>query len=353
MRTSVSSSPIATIDQKQNSIVSSSEESSRRSIHCHRCSPESSLPSMSSAGSRIRQFFTPKRVRVAKKIAAGGAVASVPVLVWWKLAIDKRQQKAEEVRTKVRVPNVQTIDDIMIERCRPGDVLLFDRRWETCAAGPLAALVCILGRTFLCFDDPNKSMAEGKFDHCGIVVPGYSKNKKEELDASNLLLLEATAGEGIVARPLLTRLEMSNSRSAVLLPLALPGERRNDQFFEPTPATITMELFTRKKLEEFRDKWVEISKEQNYKRAHSTLGLAGALAYACGLHTRNPGPTSPSAWFVTMALQDAKIAQSVSARQSKEAKVEDFLRDYRFQDHDVIRLRPGWRFLAPVSFRES
>lgn len=308
---------------------------------------------MSSPGPRLRQIFTPKRIRVLQKIAAGGAIASVPVLGWWKLAYDERQKRAEEVRTKVRVPNVQTIDDIMIERCRPGDVLLFDRRWETCASGPMAALVCVLGRMFLCFDDPVKAMNEGKFDHCGIVVPGYAKNQKEELDPSNLLLLEATAGEGVVARPLLTRLEMSKSRSAVLLPLALPGERRNDQFFEPTPNTISLELFVRKRLEAFRDKWEGVSKEQNYERAHSTLGLAGALAYACGLHTQNPGPTSPSAWFVTMALQDAKIAQSVSARQSKEAKVEDFLRDYRFQDHDVIRLRPGWRYLAPVSFRQT
>ncbi|KAL3943014.1 MAG: hypothetical protein SGBAC_002873 [Bacillariaceae sp.] len=308
---------------------------------------------MSSAASRFQRLFTPKRVRVLKKMAAGGAVATTPVVIWWKMASDEREKKTEEVRTKVRVPNVQTIDDIMIERCRPGDVLLFDRRWETCVAGPLAALVCVLGRYFLCFDDPNKVMPDGKFDHCGIVVPGYAKNKKEELDPSNLLLLEATAGGGIVARPLLTRLEMSNSRSAVLLPLALPGERRNDQFFEPTSSTIATEVFVRKQLEGFRDKWVEISKENNYRRVHSTLGLAGALAYGFGMHTQNPGPTSPAAWFVTMALQDAKIAQSVSARQTKEAKVEDFLRDYRFQDHDVIRLRPGWRFLAPVSFRET
>jgi hypothetical protein len=187
----------------------------------------------------------------------------------------------------------------------------------------------------------------------GIVVPGYSKNKSEELDASNLLFLEATAGEGIVVRPLKTRLEMSRSRSVILLPLALPGERRNDQFFEPTANTIATERIVRKRLEEFRDKWLELSKTKNYKRAHSTLGFMGALAYAFGYHPHYAGPVSPSAWLVTMALQDSKIAQNVTERTIKEAKVEDFLRDYRFQDHDVIRLRPGWRFLAPVSFRET
>ena len=256
------------------------------------------------AGSKFfHRTFTPKRIRVLQKMTAGGVVSSVPVLFWWRWAFNERQKKIEDVRTRVRVPNVQDVDDLMIERCRPGDVLIFDRRWETCASGPLAALVCILGRAFLCRDDQNKILHDGKFDHCGIVVPGYAKNKKEELDPSNLLLLEATAGEGIVARPLKTRLEMSKSRSVVLLPLASPGERRNDQFYEPTSATLSTELFVRKKLEGFRDQWVELSKTQNYKRAHSVLGIAGALAYACGLHTQNAGPTSPSAFLVTMACK--------------------------------------------------
>ena len=187
----------------------------------------------------------------------------------------------------------------------------------------------------------------------GIVVPGYAKSKAQELDPSNLLLLEATAGSGIVARPLRTRLEMSQSRSVILLPLAMPGERRNDQFFEPTSSTIATEKIVRKQLEEFRDRWVEVSKGKNYKKAHSTIGMIGSLAYAFGVHTKNPGPTSPSAWLVAMALQNAKIGQNVTERTIKEAKVEDFLRDYRFQDNDVIRLRPGWRFLPPVSFRVS
>ena len=103
-------------------------------------------------------------------MGAGVAVSSVPVFIWWKWAVDQRHKKAEEVRTRVRVPNVQNIDDLMIERCRPGDVLLFDRRWEHCATGPLAALVCILGRTFLCKDDPNKAVLDGKFDHCGMLL---------------------------------------------------------------------------------------------------------------------------------------------------------------------------------------
>eukprot|EP00536_Pseudo-nitzschia_multiseries_P001664 jgi/Psemu1/181523/e_gw1.21.154.1 len=304
-------------------------------------------------GQRLRNLFTPKRVRVLKKMGAGAVISSIPVFVWWKWAIEERHKRAEDVRTRVRVPNVQTIDDLMIERCRPGDVLLFDRRWEHCAAGPLAALVCVLGRSILCFDDKSKAMGEGKFDHCGIVVPGFINNESDRYDPTNLLLLEATASEGIVARPLLTRLEMSESRSVVLLPLALPGERRNDQFYESSSSVVATEQIVHQKLEEFRDNWVKVSKSMNYSSAHSTLGLIGSIAYFLGYHTANPGPTSPSAWFVTKALAEAKVAQNVSERSIKEAKVEDFLRDYRFQDQDVIRLRPGWRFLAPVSFRET
>ena len=187
----------------------------------------------------------------------------------------------------------------------------------------------------------------------GIVVPGYVKRESDRYDPMNLLLLEATASEGIVARPLLARLELSESRSVVLLPLALPGERRNDQFYESSSSVIATEEIVHIKLEEFRDSWVELSKSMNYSAAHSTLGFIGAIAYFLGYHTANPGPTSPSAWFVTKALAEAKVAQNVSERSIKEAKVEDFLRDYRFQDQDVIRLRPGWRFLAPVSFRET
>lgn len=137
-----------------------------RSLHAARY-PRSTMSLSGLLSSRIQNIFTPKRVRVLRKMAVGTAVSSVPVFVWWKWAIDQRQKRAEDVRTRFRVPNVQTIDDMMIERCRPGDVLLFDRRWEHCAAGPLAALVCILGRMFLCKEDHNKVYSEGKFDHCG------------------------------------------------------------------------------------------------------------------------------------------------------------------------------------------
>jgi hypothetical protein len=116
---------------------------------------------------QVKTFFTPKRVRVLRTMATGVVVPTIPVLLWWKWSSDQRSNKLEETQSKVRVPNVQTVDDLLIERCRPGDVLLFDRRWESCSAGPLAALSCLLSRAILCWEDQSKVVSAGKFDHCG------------------------------------------------------------------------------------------------------------------------------------------------------------------------------------------
>jgi hypothetical protein len=187
----------------------------------------------------------------------------------------------------------------------------------------------------------------------GIVVPGYAKTKKDALDPSNLLVLEATPGEGIVARPLLTRLEMSQSRSMILLPLATAGERRNDDKYEPSPMTIRTRKHIDKQLESFRDTWVKLSEQGGYKNVHSLISMAGAVANATGLQAYSSGPVSPSAWLVVMALKDAAVYQDVDERTRLRIKVEDFLRDHRFQERDSVRLRPGFKFLAPVSMRES
>lgn len=243
----------------------------------------------------------------------------------------------------------------MIEKCKPGDVVLFDRRCHKCAAGPAAALSCVLGKSFLCDNDGKmgvKTVDGGQFDHCGIVVPGMFEKKSEALDPSNLLLLEATPS-GILARPLLKRLEMSQSRTVLLLPLASPGERRNDEDYEPTPKTKRLQDHLNKSLAKFRDTWVHEGEKQNYKSAHSTLGIIGALAYATGLYKTSKSPISPSAWLVTTALMESGAGLNLSERTAFETKVEDFLRDHRFNEKDTLRLRPGWKFLSPVVMRET
>lgn len=187
----------------------------------------------------------------------------------------------------------------------------------------------------------------------GIVVPGYVKKRGDEFDPSNLLLLEATPGRGITARPLLTRIEMSQSRSMILLPLATAGERRGDENYEPGPNTKRVREYIHKQLIKYRDTWVDLSEKGGYQWAHSTLTIGGAIANATGLQRHSPGPVSPSAYFVVLALKQAGVYQDVSEQVTLSLKVEDFLRDHRFQETESVRLRPGFKFLAPVSMRES
>jgi len=107
-------------------------------------------------------------------MSIGLAVCCVPVAVWWKSAADRRREVAERVRTQIRVPGVQTTDDMLLEqKVLPGDVVLFDRRCRYCAKGPWAALACLAGRQFLCDDSmsSSRSVDHGKFDHVGTCRP--------------------------------------------------------------------------------------------------------------------------------------------------------------------------------------
>ena len=125
--------------------------------------------SSKSSSSFTRLYLTPKRMRLLKTFSIGIIGPSIPILIWWNWSTKQRQEKINESESKIRIPNVQTVDDLLVERCRPGDVILFDRRYETCSSSPLAALSCILGRTFLCNpkDTTRVTMSDGKYDHCG------------------------------------------------------------------------------------------------------------------------------------------------------------------------------------------
>ena len=126
----------------------------------------------SNSTNKMRQVFTPKHVRFMKMLGIGIVGPTVPILIWWNWSSKQRAKQIEASKSKVRVPNVQTVDDLLIERCRPGDVILFDRRYETCSAGPFAALSCLLSRAFLCNNNNDVGATthsrEGKYDHCGM-----------------------------------------------------------------------------------------------------------------------------------------------------------------------------------------
>jgi len=190
------------------------------------------------------------------------------------------------------------------------------------------------------------------------------KTKQDEYDPTNLLLLEATPSEGIVARSLKTRLEMTQSRSVILLQLCSPGEKRNltsnddddsemKSVQQQSRAVIRTRQHVDKELKNFRDRWTELSNEKGYRHFHSTVAIGGAISYGLNLQDYISGPISPSAYLVLLGLHQAAIAQNINERENRQVKVEDFLRDYRYDEKNSVRLRPGWRFLAPIPIRET
>ena len=280
------------------------------------------------------------RLRALQYMAGGLVVTSIPVGVWWKRAVDERTKLHHDVDTRLRIPGVQTTDDFLIEQCRPGDVLVFDRRCEKCASGPWAALACLASKQFLC--DPDRILYKGSFDHCGLIVPGF-QDRQNTQDPSNLVLLEATP-QGIVARSLQARLERTTSRSVLLLRLCGPGEQRGHA---DAADSSTLRSHMDRQLTHFRDRWLAVGRERRYDWLHSTLTLGGAVAS----YALSTTPTkSPAASLVQWGLQYAGVAVRDNTHTPK---VEDYLRDYRRVEENVVRLRPGWRFLPPLSLREA
>ncbi|KAL7531442.1 hypothetical protein ACHAWF_003772 [Thalassiosira exigua] len=329
---------------------------------------------MATAGKLLSRLNADPRAKLALQLALSAAIPAAPILYWSRNAKEEREERRREVATRMRIPSVQTIDELMVEKCQPGDVVLFDRRCECCASGPTAAAACLAGKSILCKeDDGTRSVEGGTYEHCGprslliadglpsshrkgIVVPGRSTAAGAEHDPSNLCLLEATSGSGVVCRPLLTRLEMSRSRSVMLLPLSCPGERRQEAEYGDEPLDETTQLVkdtAYHELAKFRDKWLEDSKAQGYRSQHTYLSLMGAFLYATGFYPTFPIPVSPSAWMVVQALQECGAAQKLNEKQSQQTKVEDFTRDGRFFDKNTVRLRPGWKFLSPMAMRET
>jgi hypothetical protein len=318
-------------------------------------------------------------------MAGGAIVLALPVGFWWYNARQERAKVDEQIRTKIRLPggySASSTDEEMIEKyCQAGDVLVFDRRCETCATSPWAALACFASRQFLC--DNVESKHDRHFNHVGLIVPGYINSRHDAHDATNLLLLEATPSHGIVARPLLSRLEHSQARSIWLLQLACPGERRittvsGDESNSPQQQSKSVREarhHLERQLIQFRDQWIEASRQLNYAYMHSTLGLGGALAYQTGLlrpdsinsnramgsRPMYQGPVSPSAWLCFMGLQCTNAAHRIHDAHRQLVRVQDFVNvSSRFSSlasstnsEDVLRLRPGWRFLAPIPFREN
>jgi hypothetical protein len=335
--------------------------------------------------------------KVYIQLLGGIGIISIPISIWWYWSRQERMKLLEEYRTRVQLPpsagSSDTYDYIITEKIQPGDVLLFDRRCERCASSPWSALACLISKQLLSSpsgdDNYIRSIDTGRYNHIGLVVPGYIRNRQDEYDPLNLLLLEATP-MGIVARPLKERLELSTSHSVLLLQLASPGEQRNRNINNDNDGTVVSTgnsrsstrtesqqqhqssssqqlLVTRtrehvvKELKQYRDTWVSLGTQYKYQYLHSTLTIGGAILYTLGLYDifqsssrfSIKGPVSPSAYLVLSGLQQAAAAPSITDQENLKIKPEDFLRDYRLTEKNAVRLRPGWRFLAPITLKQS
>jgi len=288
-----------------------------------------------------------RRNKALQQMASGLLISSIPVGTWWYWARQQRAEKLKAVASQIRIPNVDdTYDYLIAEKCQAGDVVVFDRRVEHCASSPWAALACAVARALLISKSESQHM-----DHVGLIVPGYSKTRAEALNPTNLLLIEATAS-GIVARPLKERLECSFSRSILLVPLACPGERRFTDD-DPTPIVERTRNHVEKELRQFRDMWLAVGEKQGYSWMHSTLTLGGAILYGLRLQDYSSGPVSPSSFLVLLGLHKAAAAANINDKENRRIKPTDYLRDSRMQETEVVRLRPGWRFLKPIPLKEN
>jgi hypothetical protein len=351
------------------------------------------------------------RRKVLTNMVAGVGVLAVPVMAWWWWARRERQAILDEYKSRMKLPAssaaiMDTYDYIISEKIQAGDILLFDRRCERCAASPWAALACFVSKN--CLAVPSNIMGDNhgaaaaaalnRYDHVGLVVPGYVNKRSDAWDPTNLLLMEATPS-GIVARPLKERLEQSASQSILLLQLACPGEQRSspaassssnnkggtDSTSSNTTTTSLSSSSTvasvertrshvERELQRFRDAWLRASVAQHYSAIHSTVTLGGALAYRALLlgassssssshataqqlaslgHKNSTLVIHPASYLVVSGLQAAAAAPSLSDVESRAVKPGDFLRDYRLTEEHVVRLRPGWRFLPPIPLKQS
>jgi hypothetical protein len=284
------------------------------------------------------------RFRVMLQMLGGTTVVAIPIGLWWYRARADREEWQSKFHHRIILPgSSDAYDYVIAEQCRPGDVLLFHRKCETCATSPWAAASCYITQyTF------------GNFNHCGLIVPGYGHTKAQALDPTNLLVLEATPS-GIVARPLKDRLEQSTSNCILLLPVATPGERRDrkETTADPSQSIQRMHRYANTQLAKFRDEWVAAGETQGYRHFHSTVSIGGALAYQLGVGQWMNAPVSPAAYLVLTGLQKAAIAMNTNETENQATLVTGFLRDYRRTDTNVVRLRPGYRFLPPVTLKQG
>ena len=306
--------------------------------------------------SEFIQVFLMSFQQAPRVIASAALVMIPPAAIQHYYATTSRKDHIDSVDDTSLPSSVVTTMDMYVDATLPGDIVMFKRSCSKCAASPLAALACFVQRP---------PLSDG-YDHFGLLVPGTEKY-------SSPRVLEATPSKGVRLVDLAERLKYSRSDSIAILPLNVPGERRDLKRAESTaknPANST-DKARLKMIEEVRSNFeknlsvtaanqVNASQRMNYENVHSSLSFFGGLvAHYLPLSSTTKdllykGPIHPSCMVVLEALAKAGALgrqQSVEDGGLQKVVRKASCNDLVEGEGDKIELRPGWRYGKPVNLR--
>jgi len=275
-----------------------------------------------------------------------------PSLIQHYYATSTKTSHHETINETALPSSVVTTMDMYVDAALPGDVVMFKRSCTKCASSPLSALACMAQQS---------PTSREKYDHFGILVPGTEKY-------SNPMVLEATPSEGIRVMDLAERLKYSRSHTISLLPLNVPGERRDLSSKAASSSDTSRQKSIDKVREDFDHDLSMTAKNQvsssnriGYGNVHSTLSLFGGLFsnYIFASRTTKDmlykGPLHPSSMVVLEALNKAGALgrqQNISSGGVQETiRRGDCNNLDDSEDDEGIEMRPGWRYGRPVSLR--
>jgi hypothetical protein len=310
-------------------------------------------------------------------LSTTAAVPTVPTLAWWYWATQERaawESEENQYTFRSASTSIETIDDQIVDKMRPGDLIFFNRKCHLCSSSPFSALSCYAAKYLIGANASGITDASQVFEHVAIVV---------EKKHNGAVMLEACDnGDGLVKREVTDALCLDMSKSVQLVRLLAPGERRtpisigangiddddsdsdgnnangNSTTSSASSPVIGIAAANKSKqakeklafdLQMFANKVVEEGKSIDYASLHNSMGLVGAIRKALRMDAYYfaGNPHSPSAWLVIHALQEAGAATKTTMDLAQDATVDDLYANSR----EI--LRTGWRLEKPVSLREK
>ena len=247
-----------------------------------------------------------------------------------------------------------------VDSAQPGDLILFNRSPLSCSHSPLSALACLSQKR--------------QYDHVAVVVPSPTTKYANAV-------FEATASEGLRFMDLSKRIRYTMAEEVVILPLNVPGERRDQPDLQPgqkQPAKASKQqtacaaavASTRSDLSTNLSKVAAQSRLHSqavtYENMHSSLTLFGGIASRLPLSRTTKdllykGPTNPSCMFVLDALHKAGVLSRVQGGDFNGrggVSVEEVLRRADCggmmeggggeEGGEEVALRPGFRYGKPI-----